>query len=262
VRGKGSLLLILPGGHGDADTAEALCQQLVDRYTVVTYDRRGMSRSTIDRPTDTPTIETHSEDVYRLLATLTSHPSLVFGSSISALIGLDLVARYPKQVSVLLAHEPPAFELLPAVERDQAIQLQKEAEAAFQREGVEAGFKRFVALAAVDYNDRESDAPLPPYRNGQRIFRFSSPVTRLQFVVTTSMSARCAPLLRESSRPLEDLRLRARHIEHCCAGVSTRPRHCRISWRSYRLDSSAERVREEAGRDSGQRSSIVHELSS
>jgi hypothetical protein len=42
------------------------------------------------------------------------------------------------------------------------MQLQEEAEETFRREGVEAGFKKFVELAAVDYNDREPDVALPP----------------------------------------------------------------------------------------------------
>jgi pimeloyl-ACP methyl ester carboxylesterase len=124
LRGHGPFLLILPGGDGDADTTEALCQQLVDRYTVITYDRRGMSRSTTDRSTDTLNLETHGDDAHRLLAALTSQPVLVFGSSIGALIGLDLVRRHSGQVSVLVAHEPPIFELLPAIERDRAVRLQ------------------------------------------------------------------------------------------------------------------------------------------
>jgi pimeloyl-ACP methyl ester carboxylesterase len=63
VRGSGPALLMLPGGDGDADTADALCNQLIDHYTVVTYDRRGLSRSTIDAPADSlrsrPTRTTH-----------------------------------------------------------------------------------------------------------------------------------------------------------------------------------------------------------
>jgi pimeloyl-ACP methyl ester carboxylesterase len=42
VTGSGPMLLILPGGHGDADTARTLCDQLIDNYMVVTYDRRGV----------------------------------------------------------------------------------------------------------------------------------------------------------------------------------------------------------------------------
>src|SRR5262249_41363894 len=147
---------------GDADTADALRNQLIDRYTVVTYDRRGLSRSAIDAPGERLTLATHSDDAHRLLAALTNESAFVFGSSIGALIGLDLVARHPEQVGVLVAHGPPAFELLPDAERNRAMRLQEEAVDAFRREGAEAGFKRFVVLAAVDYNDREPDAVLAP----------------------------------------------------------------------------------------------------
>src|SRR5262245_54513471 len=137
VRGSGSLLLILPGGDGDADTADALRNELIDRYTVITYDRRGMSRSKID-PGQSLTLARHSDDAHRLLAALTERSAFVFGSSIGALIGLDLVARHPEQVGVLVAHEPPAFELLPDEERNRAVQQQEGAEEAFRSEGTEA----------------------------------------------------------------------------------------------------------------------------
>jgi pimeloyl-ACP methyl ester carboxylesterase len=183
VRGSGPLLLILPGGDGDADTADALRSQLIDRFTFVTYDRRGMSRSKIDAPDESLTIATHSDDAHRLLATLTKEPAFVCSSSIGALIGLDLVARYPEQVAILVAYEPPAFELLPEDERNRAMGLQEEAEEAFRREGIEAGFKKFVELAAVDYNDREPDAALAPptsQRNANLsfFFRHDSPAVQ------------------------------------------------------------------------------------
>jgi pimeloyl-ACP methyl ester carboxylesterase len=207
VRGHGPHLLILPGGDGDADTTEDLCRHLVDRYSVITYDRRGMSRSTVDDPTDTLTLDTHSDDVHRLLATLTSQPVLVFGSSIGALIGLDLVARHSEQVSVLVAHEPPAFDLLPATERNRAMQLQEEAEAAFQGEGVEAGFRRLVTLAAVDYNDREADVARPPSTSQRSanlsfFFRHDSPAVRryhLDVSTLRASSARIVPAVAQSA---------------------------------------------------------------
>jgi pimeloyl-ACP methyl ester carboxylesterase len=121
VRGMGPLLLILPGGHGDADAADDLCEQLVDRVTVVTYDRRGQSRSPVDVGAGLPKIATHSEDAHRLLAALTTEPALVFGTTFGGLIGLDLVAQHPEQVRLLVAHEPPTWELLPNAERDRAV---------------------------------------------------------------------------------------------------------------------------------------------
>jgi hypothetical protein len=78
------------------------------------------------------------------------------------LIGLDLVARHPEQVRLLIAHEPPAWELLPEAERDRATRAVEDAANTFQREGVVPAFKKFVELAAVDYADREPDAVLAP----------------------------------------------------------------------------------------------------
>jgi pimeloyl-ACP methyl ester carboxylesterase len=181
--GSGPTLLILPGGHGDADTVKTLCDQLIDTYMVVTYDRRGLSRSTIDGPVESLSLETHSEDAHRLLATLTNEPAFVFGSSISALIGLDLVARHPEQVRILVTHEPPAWELLSSAERDDAIRVQEDAENTFREKGAEAAFKKFVQLAAVDYNDREPDAVLAPptpqtEANLSFFFNYDSPAVR------------------------------------------------------------------------------------
>src|SRR5262245_60038094 len=90
------------------------------------------------------------DDAHSLLSAPTDEPAFVFGSSIGALIGLALVAQHPEQVAILVAHEPPALELLPDDERNRATQLQEDAENAFRREGIEAGLKRFVALGVVD----------------------------------------------------------------------------------------------------------------
>ncbi len=162
VRGTGPLLLTLQGGPGDAEAAETLREQLADRYTVVTYDCRGQSRSTTDASTGPPTIATHGDDAHHLLAALTTEPALVFGSSFGGLIGLDLVARYPEQVRVLVAHEAPAWQLLPEAERDRAVQTLKDAVSTFHREGAAAAFRKIEALAAIDDADREADVALPP----------------------------------------------------------------------------------------------------
>lgn len=161
VRGRGPLLLILSGGHGDADTTDMLCESLINRYTVVTYDRRGLSRSKIDADAGSPTIATHSEDAHQLLAALATEPALVFGSSIGALIGLDLAARHPKQVQVLVAHEPPAWELLPDEERERAMRIMEDVVGAFHREGANAAFQKFATLASSDHADREPEVAAP-----------------------------------------------------------------------------------------------------
>src|SRR5947199_10212881 len=45
VHGSGPVLLLIPGGNGDAGGYQPLTQELAGRYTVVSYDRRGFGRS-------------------------------------------------------------------------------------------------------------------------------------------------------------------------------------------------------------------------
>ena len=117
VQGAGPILLLLSPGAGDADSYDGLAAYLTNRYTVLTLDRRGYARSPLDDAAATYGIETHSDDAHRLLAHLSSEPADVFGSSIAALIALDLGVRHPAQVRTLVAHEPPLEQLLAPAER-------------------------------------------------------------------------------------------------------------------------------------------------
>ncbi|HUZ21892.1 MAG TPA: alpha/beta hydrolase [Acidimicrobiales bacterium] len=153
---------MLQGGGGDADGMDALASHLVDRYTVLSYDRRGLSRSTLDGPSAALDLSTHSDDASRLLTAVTDEPVLVFGASLGALLGLDLIARHPEQVRLLVAHEPPATELLPEPERDEAVRGQEEVEALYRREGVGAAMRKFVAIAGVNHDDREPGVDIGP----------------------------------------------------------------------------------------------------
>lgn len=173
VRGTGPVLLILQGGDGDADGSRGLEEQLVDHFTVVTYDRRGLSRSTLDDGADPPSVETHADDAQRLLAALTDEPAFVLGVSIGALIGLDLVARCPDWVRILVAHEPPALELLPEAERAVVARARQEMDERFLRTGAAAPSGQDFAQMGVDFADREPGIVLPqpsPYRAANLVF--------------------------------------------------------------------------------------------
>ncbi|AQZ70876.1 hypothetical protein BKM31_34510 [[Actinomadura] parvosata subsp. kistnae] len=162
IRGAGPLLLLVAGGDGDAEASAALADRLAGRYTVLTYDRRGLSGSVIDASAGPPTIGTHADDVHRLLAAVTDEPALVFASSIGAMIGLELVARHPEQVRRLVAHEPPATQFLPEAEREAARRDQREVEEAFRVEGAFAALRRFLVVAGIDPADREEEVVLTP----------------------------------------------------------------------------------------------------
>jgi pimeloyl-ACP methyl ester carboxylesterase len=208
VRGKGPLLLILTGGDGDADSADLLCERLIDRYTIVTYDRRGLSRSTIDSSAEPSSLTTHTTDAHHLLAALTREPVFAMGSSIGALIGLDLATRHPEQVRRLVAHEPPAWQLLPDAEREATLRSQEDVENTFQREGIAPAMAKFAVFAGVDLADHEPGLPAPAPTTPQRaanlsyLFTYDLPAIRnhrLDVAALRGASARIVPAAGRSS---------------------------------------------------------------
>jgi pimeloyl-ACP methyl ester carboxylesterase len=117
VRGTGPVLLCITGGPTDAGMFADLAGRLADRYTVVSYDQRGHSRSPLEgAPTDIP-IALHADDAAAILAAVGTEPAYVYGSSGGATIGLELAARHADLVRTLVAHEPPVMELLPDAQR-------------------------------------------------------------------------------------------------------------------------------------------------
>ncbi|RDI63518.1 alpha/beta fold hydrolase [Nocardia pseudobrasiliensis] len=115
IRGHGPLLLLIPGGGGDASHADPLADALASHFTVVAYDVRGYSRSTLHSGRPEPQhVAVQAEDAARLITHLSPHaPAYVVGGSNGAIVGLDLLARRPHLVHTLLAHEPPCFAILP-----------------------------------------------------------------------------------------------------------------------------------------------------
>jgi pimeloyl-ACP methyl ester carboxylesterase len=148
------LLVIVQPGDGDADSSAALAGELAESFAVLTYDRRGLSRS--PSGDDPVTIESHTDDLALMLATQAKGPVDVLGISIGALIGLDLAARYPGLVRTLVAYEPPLTQVLhdpaPFVARQRAVE---------EADGIQAAMRLFLELTGIDPNDREPDAVMP-----------------------------------------------------------------------------------------------------
>ncbi len=158
--GSGPVLLMLPGGDGDADAFDLTTPLLCDRFTVVTYDRRGLSRSVLDEPGQAISIERHADDAQAILAAFGSEPADVFGGSIGALIGLALVARHPDRVRTLIAFEPPAPDLLPEEPRARAIRARESVQEALRAGGIAAAMQQYARVAQLNLQDREPDFPV------------------------------------------------------------------------------------------------------
>src|SRR5262245_39858380 len=111
--GGGPVMLLVPGASGTGDPFKWVAGHLAARYTVVTYDRRGFSRSQLDGPQDYDRrLETDADDVRRLLEHLSEEPATVFGGSSGAIVALEVLNCHPAVVRVLVPHEPPAVRLL------------------------------------------------------------------------------------------------------------------------------------------------------
>jgi pimeloyl-ACP methyl ester carboxylesterase len=117
TEGSGPPLLLIGGGPSNADTLGALAGQLGPGRTVITYDRRGYSRSRLDDPSQPASIAVHAGDVRHLIDDLDAGPASVFATSVGALIGLELAASHPDAVARVVLHEPPLGQLVPADDR-------------------------------------------------------------------------------------------------------------------------------------------------
>jgi pimeloyl-ACP methyl ester carboxylesterase len=112
IRGAGPLLLLIPGGNGDAGTFDALAERMADRYTVVSYDRRGFSRSPLDGQPENR-VENDGADAAALLTHLSDRPAYVLGSSSGAIVAVELLSKHPELINTVVVHEPPLATLLP-----------------------------------------------------------------------------------------------------------------------------------------------------
>src|SRR6476469_12245 len=138
--GRPPLLMI--GQPMPAGGFSALRPHFPDR-TVVTYDPRGLGRSTRrDGRTDhSPTVQ--AEDVHAVIAALGAGPVEMFASSGGAVTALALVAAYPHDVTTLVAHEPPLLPVLP--DADAALRARRRTLDAYNARGWGAGMADFIA---------------------------------------------------------------------------------------------------------------------
>jgi pimeloyl-ACP methyl ester carboxylesterase len=134
-------MLLLIGSPMGASGFGTLASHFAER-TVVTYDPRGVDRSTKADPAGPSTPEEHADDLHRIIAELATGPIDLFASSGGAVNALALVAKHPEQVRMLVAHEPPLASILP--DREVAMGVTQAIHDAYQRGGFGAGMARFI----------------------------------------------------------------------------------------------------------------------
>lgn len=181
-------VLLLIGSPMGAMGFGTLAGHFTDR-TVVTYDPRGTERS---KRTDGALQSTpeHADDLHRLILALNTGPVDIFASSGGAVNALALVAGHPEQVRTLVAHEPPAAQVLP--DREPALAACEDIHETYLREGFGAAMAKFIALVSHEgllpagFADRPAPNPasfgLPTEDDGSR----DDPLVGLNMPSTTA----------------------------------------------------------------------------
>jgi pimeloyl-ACP methyl ester carboxylesterase len=165
--GSGPVLLMIPGAMMDARDFAGVAPLLAGRYTVVTYDPRGTEGGRLDGPPQDVPVEVSADDAHRLLLATGDGPAYVFGTSAGALAGLDLAVRYPWQVRVLVAHEPPLAGLLPG--DDPRRGFPQEVHEAYRADGPDAAMRLLAARLGLGGRGAGGQAATTPPALAQKM---------------------------------------------------------------------------------------------
>jgi pimeloyl-ACP methyl ester carboxylesterase len=122
-----------------------LASHFADR-TVVTYDPRGVERSPKPDMTVPSTPEQHADDVHAVIDAIGGGPVDLFATSGGAVNALALVARHPRDVRTLVAHEPPLASLLP--DRETALAASRAIHERYLRQGFGPAMATFMATVS------------------------------------------------------------------------------------------------------------------
>ena len=152
--------LFMIGQPMGASGFSTLASHFPDR-TVITYDPRGLGRSTRKdgRVDNAPTVQ--ADDVDAVIGALGAGPVEMFASSGGAVTALALVAAYPHDVTTLVAHEPPLIALLP--DAAAAERARGGVRDAYEAKGRGAGMAAFIAMTSWhgEYTDDYFAQPAP-----------------------------------------------------------------------------------------------------
>ncbi len=106
-QGSGPPLVLLHATLSASRQLRGLATSLAGRHTVVSVDRRGSGRSTLDGPAEPIPVSTHVEDLARVIEAERLGSVVIVGHSLGGCIAIELAARRPELVRAVFAWEPP-----------------------------------------------------------------------------------------------------------------------------------------------------------
>lgn len=157
VVGSGPVLFISQSGEGDADRTVDLAGHLVDRFAVVTYDRRGLSRSTAEDAGAAVSMRQHASDAVAVLRQVTDEPAAMLGLSLGAAIGLHMLGEFPGTIGTLIAHEPIALRFLGAADAFDAREKLGGVVKTYGESGWRAAAAQVAAVLGINPHDQDTE---------------------------------------------------------------------------------------------------------
>jgi len=151
--------LFLIAAPMDASGFGTLAAYFQDR-TVVTYDPRGLGRSSREDGRTEHTPQQNADDLHAVIEAV-GRPVEMFASSGGAVSALALLAAHPGDVTVLVAHEPPLLSLLP--DADRAFAAERDVQTTYADKGWGHGMAAFIALTSWtgEFTDDHAASPAP-----------------------------------------------------------------------------------------------------
>jgi pimeloyl-ACP methyl ester carboxylesterase len=147
--GAGPAVLLIAGAPGDAGQMAAIAHDLAADHLVISYDRRGTSRSGAPADWSETTVAEQADDAASVLSRVGVPSALVFGTSNGALVALELAVRHPRRVKRAVVHEAPLLSVLddPA---PVAAAIGSLVGTAMEKGGPERAFEAFLRFAFGD----------------------------------------------------------------------------------------------------------------
>lgn len=111
--GSGPPLFLLHATLSSSYQLRALAARLAQHFSVISVDRRGSGRSTVDGPVQPVDVAIHVADLAEIADAGRLGPAVVVGHSYGGCVALELAARHPGLARAVIAYEPPYGPVAP-----------------------------------------------------------------------------------------------------------------------------------------------------
>jgi pimeloyl-ACP methyl ester carboxylesterase len=195
VCGNGPAVLLIAGTPGDGGQFTALAQHLARRHTVISYDRRGTSRSATPDGWTSTSLAEQADDAAAVLAEQGVDSAFVYGTSNGASVALELALRYPDLVNGAALHEMPLLTVVadpaPVIDGMGAM-----IGSAMERGGPLSALEDFLRFAFTDHVVDSWDPALRSrmLSNADMIFSVELPAFQAYRPVETELAAARVPI--------------------------------------------------------------------